>query len=48
VTAETRRYSSVQVMANKYSPLKTSMFDKNKPRKDKVYGSGKEKQFQEK
>ena len=48
MTAETGRYSSVQVMANKYSPLKTSMFDKNKPKKDKIYDSGKEKQFQEK
>jgi hypothetical protein len=28
MTAETGRYSSVQVTANKYSPFKTSMFDK--------------------
>jgi hypothetical protein len=28
MTAETGGYSSVQVTANKYSPLKTSMFDK--------------------
>jgi len=28
MTAETGRYSSVQVMANKYSPFKTSNFDK--------------------
>jgi len=29
MTAETGSYSSVQVTANKYSPLKTSMFDKH-------------------
>lgn len=28
MTAERGRHSSVQVMANKYSPFKTSMFDK--------------------